>query len=85
MLLLPASNGNRTTTRRTVDACPPAQGRPRRDRYWRYLGPAKLMDDAETEVLSYMDFPRARCLQIHSTNPLERLNAEIQRRANLQR
>jgi len=44
---------------------------------------AKLMDDAETEVLSYMDFPRAHWLQIHSTNPLERLNAEIKRRTNV--
>jgi putative transposase len=41
---------------------------------------AKLMDGAEHEVLSYMDFPRAHWLQIHSTNPLERLNAEIKRR-----
>jgi putative transposase len=44
---------------------------------------AKLMDDAENEVLSYMDFPRAHWLQIHSTNPLERLNAEIKRRTNV--
>jgi len=44
---------------------------------------AKLMDDAETEVLSYMDFPRAHPLQIHSTNPLEQLNAEIKRRTNV--
>ncbi len=42
-----------------------------------------LMDSAEHEVLSYMDFPRAHWLQIHSTNPLERLNAEIKRRTNV--
>ena len=42
-----------------------------------------LMDGAEDEVLSYMDFPRAHWLQIHSTNPLERLNAEIKRRTNV--
>jgi putative transposase len=42
-----------------------------------------LMDSAEYEVLSYMDFPRAHWLQIHSTNPLERLNAEIKRRTNV--
>jgi len=41
------------------------------------------MDDAENEVLAYMDFPRAHWLQIHSTNPLERLNAEIKRRTNV--
>jgi hypothetical protein len=28
-------------------------------------------------------FPRAHWLQIHSTNPLERLNAEIKRRTNV--
>jgi putative transposase len=42
-----------------------------------------LMDTAEHEVLAYMDFPRAHWLQIHSTNPLERLNAEIKRRTNV--
>jgi putative transposase len=42
-----------------------------------------FMDDAEHEVLSYMNFPRAHWLQIHSTNPLERLNAEIKRRTNV--
>ena len=42
-----------------------------------------LMDSAEHEVLAYMDFPRAHWLQIHSTNPLERLNAEIKRRTNV--
>jgi putative transposase len=42
-----------------------------------------LMDGAEDEVLSYMNFPKAHWLQIHSTNPLERLNAEIKRRTNV--
>ena len=41
------------------------------------------MDGAEHEVLAYMDFPKAHWLQIHSTNPLERLNAEIKRRTNV--
>jgi putative transposase len=44
---------------------------------------AELMDRAEHEVLAYMDFPRAHWLQIHSTNPLERLNAEIKRRTDV--
>jgi len=30
-----------------------------------------------------MNFPRAHWLQIHSTNPLERLNAEVKRRTNV--
>jgi putative transposase len=42
-----------------------------------------LMDTAEHEVLAYMDFPEAHCLQNHSTNPLERLSAEIKRRTNI--
>lgn len=30
-----------------------------------------------------MGFPRAHRTQIHSTNPLERLNAEVKRRTNV--
>jgi putative transposase len=42
-----------------------------------------LVDAAEHAVLAYMDFPKAHGLQIHSTNPLEQLNAEIKRRTNV--
>ena len=42
-----------------------------------------LMDEAETEVLSYLAFPKAHRTQIHSTNPLERLNAEVKRRTDV--
>jgi putative transposase len=42
-----------------------------------------LMDEAENDVLAFMTFPRAHWTQIHSTNPLERLNAEIKRRTNV--
>jgi transposase-like protein len=41
------------------------------------------MDGAETEVLSYHRLPKAHRTQIHSTNPLERLNAEIKRRTDV--
>ena len=44
---------------------------------------AAMMDDAEHDVLAFMDFPRAHRAQIHSTNPLERLNAEVKRRTNV--
>jgi putative transposase len=44
---------------------------------------AALMDSAEHDVLAFMDFPKAHRLQIHSTNPLERLNAEIKRRTDV--
>ena len=36
---------------------------------------AVLMDEAESDVLAFMSFPKAHRVQIHSTNPLERLNA----------
>jgi putative transposase len=42
-----------------------------------------LMDEAENDVLAFMTFPRAHWTQIYSTNPLERLNAEIKRRTNV--
>jgi putative transposase len=44
---------------------------------------ADLMDGAEADVLAYMSFPKAHRTQIHSTNPLERLNAEIKRRTDV--
>lgn len=42
-----------------------------------------LMDGAEADVLAYMSFPKAHRTQIHTTNPLERLNAEIERRTDV--
>jgi len=42
-----------------------------------------LMDKAETEVPNYLAFPKAHRTQIHSTNPLERINAEIMRRTDV--
>ena len=44
---------------------------------------ARLMDGCEDEVLAHMGFPKAHRQQIHSTNPLERLNAEIKRRTDV--
>ena len=41
------------------------------------------MDDAETDVLAFMSFPKDHRLKIHSTNPLERLNGEIKRRTEV--
>jgi len=45
------------------------------------IGP--YMDDAKTEVLAFAAFPRAHWRKIWSTNPLERLNKEIKRRARV--
>ncbi len=44
---------------------------------------AAMMDEAEHEVLTFMDFPKEHRVKIHSTNVLERLNSEIKRRANV--
>ena len=41
------------------------------------------MDDAEQDVLAYMDFHADHRTKLHSTNPLERLNGEIKRRTNV--
>jgi putative transposase len=44
---------------------------------------ANFMDDAEDDVLAYMDFPATHRTKLHSTNPIERLNGEIKRRTNV--
>ena len=44
---------------------------------------AALMDASREDVLAYMDFPREHWPQIASTNPLERVNREIKRRADV--
>jgi transposase-like protein len=44
---------------------------------------ATLMDEAEEDVLAYMTFPSQHRVKLHSTNPLERLNKEVKRRADV--
>jgi len=44
---------------------------------------AAIMDEAEEDVLAYMTFPKAHWAKLHSTNPIERLNGEIKRRADV--
>ena len=41
------------------------------------------MDDCEHDVLPYMTFPAQHRAKLHSTNPLERLNKEVKRRADV--
>jgi hypothetical protein len=48
---------------------------------WPKLG--ALMDEAEPDVLAYMTFPSQHRVKLHSTNPLERLNKEVKRRADV--
>lgn len=42
---------------------------------------AALMDESEHDVLAYMAFPAQHRTKLHSTNPLERLDKEVKRRA----
>jgi putative transposase len=44
---------------------------------------AALMDDSEHDVLAYMAFSSQHRTKLHSTNPLERLNREVKRRADV--
>jgi putative transposase len=44
---------------------------------------AALMDESEHDVLAFMAFPAQHRTKLHSTNPLERLNKEVKRRADV--
>ena len=68
----PTSRAARQTWRQVAD-----QLRPR----WPKL--AALMDESEHDVLAYMAFPAQHRTKLHSTNPLERLNKEVKRRADV--
>ena len=41
------------------------------------------MDTAEHDVLAYRQFSAAHRRQLHSTNPLERLNGEVKKRTRV--
>lgn len=49
----------------------------------KFPGAAAVVEEAENDVLAYMAFPEKHWRQIHSTNPLERLNKEIRRRTDV--
>jgi putative transposase len=44
---------------------------------------AAFIDESEADVLAHLDFPVQHRSKIHSTNPLERLNKEVKRRADV--
>jgi len=44
---------------------------------------AAMLDDARDDVLAFMHFPKPHRTQLASTNPLERVNAEIKRRTDV--
>jgi len=70
--LQPDAEAAQQTWRHVAD-----QLRPR----WPKLG--TLMDDSEHDVLAYLAFPAQHRTKLHSTNPLERLNKEVKRRADV--
>ena len=47
----------------------------------RFPAVVQLLDEAESEILTFYDFPTEHRRQIYSTNPLERLNKELKRRS----
>lgn len=49
----------------------------------RFPRAAALLEDAAEDVLAYRHLPIEHQRQLHSTNPLERLNKEIKRRSNV--
>ncbi|WP_334502242.1 transposase [Bradyrhizobium sp. AZCC 1678] len=44
---------------------------------------ARLMNEAEANVLALMNFPASHRTRLQSTNPIERLNGEIKRRTEV--
>jgi transposase-like protein len=49
----------------------------------RFARTATLLEDAAEDILAYRHLPQEHQRQLHSTNPLERLNKEIKRRSNV--
>jgi len=49
----------------------------------RFPQAAALLEDAADDILAHKHFPEEHRRQLHSTNPLERLNKEIKRRSNV--
>src|SRR5918912_1199093 len=47
----------------------------------RFPAVVQLLEDAESEILTFYDFPVEHRRQVYSTNPLERLNKELKRRS----
>ena len=44
---------------------------------------ADLMDASKQDMLAYMTFPRQHRTNLHSTDPIERWNKEVKRRADI--
>ena len=87
------TGGIRCTKRTQTCSTEPTGLRPTPDGYqWRQVADqlrprvpklAAFMDQAETDVLAYMSFPKDHRTKLHSNNPIERLNGEIKRRTEV--
>jgi len=49
----------------------------------KYPAASTVVSDASEDVLAFKSFPEKHWRQIHSTNPLERLNKEVRRRTDV--
>ena len=49
----------------------------------KWLKPGAFIDDSEANVPAHMDFPAQHRTKTHGNNPLERLNREVMRRADV--
>ena len=72
----PPSPRRTPTARRSSGARSPTSSGPR-------CPSGSSLDEAEHDVLAYMSFPREHRQKLHSTNPIERLHAEVKRRTNV--
>ena len=72
IFLQPTADDAREAVRRALDLLEPKHPRV-----------AQLLRDAETDVLAYLAFPREHWSAISSTNAIERVNAEVDRRAKV--
>ena len=72
IFLQPSSEDAKEAVRRALDLLEPKHPRV-----------AQLLRDAEADVLAYLAFPREHWSAISSTNAIERVNAEVDRRAKV--
>ena len=73
----------RSSTPKTASR--PATARPKSSPVWSRSRrrSARLLEDAEEDLIAFYTFPREHWTKLRSTNPLERVNKEIGRRSDV--